>query len=268
MKLTGAAVLVSRGATVLQAAPAAYPYRSASEAVMAPFSDLLAEIQRDCAWEHIPYDKMSALAHLCGSTEVDRVIRELDALDNADLVDDAGDVGDEYWRLRTAYSQVLAEVGEIAIDPLLRALGSENPETRGYAARALGKIGNSRAFSPIVDLLAADTVGGTRLLLIEALGELRDDRAVSILLPYLKAREQLNRGWIIRIAANALGKIGSDSVIEPLAEVLDSDSDWFARLGAAEGLRMVRHPSAAAALLRALKDADSRVQKEASAGLQ
>lgn len=32
MKLTGAAILVSRGMKVLQAAPAAYPYRSAAEA--------------------------------------------------------------------------------------------------------------------------------------------------------------------------------------------------------------------------------------------
>ena len=31
MKLTGAAILVSRGMKVLQAAPAAYPYRSPSE---------------------------------------------------------------------------------------------------------------------------------------------------------------------------------------------------------------------------------------------
>jgi hypothetical protein len=33
MKLTGAAILVSRGMKFLQAAPAAYPYRSASEEV-------------------------------------------------------------------------------------------------------------------------------------------------------------------------------------------------------------------------------------------
>jgi hypothetical protein len=32
MKLTGAAILVSRGFNVLQAAPAAYPYRYASKA--------------------------------------------------------------------------------------------------------------------------------------------------------------------------------------------------------------------------------------------
>ena len=31
MKLTGAAILVSRGMELLQAAPAAYPYRSAAE---------------------------------------------------------------------------------------------------------------------------------------------------------------------------------------------------------------------------------------------
>src|SRR5712692_9697287 len=34
MKLTGAAILVSRGMKVLQAAPAAYPYRSAAESTM------------------------------------------------------------------------------------------------------------------------------------------------------------------------------------------------------------------------------------------
>jgi hypothetical protein len=33
MKLTGAAILVSRGMKVLQAAPAAYPYRYPAEAV-------------------------------------------------------------------------------------------------------------------------------------------------------------------------------------------------------------------------------------------
>jgi hypothetical protein len=35
MKLTGAAILVSRGMKVLQAAPAAYPYRSKTETVSA-----------------------------------------------------------------------------------------------------------------------------------------------------------------------------------------------------------------------------------------
>src|SRR5207247_1344096 len=105
---------------------------------MASFVTILAEIQHDCGLECIPYEKVSALARLCSPVEVEHLIRELDALDDADLENDAGDMGDEYWRLRTAYSQVLVEVGQPAIEPLLRALGSSNPQTRGYAARALG----------------------------------------------------------------------------------------------------------------------------------
>jgi HEAT repeat protein len=235
---------------------------------MASFNGLLAEIQRDCGWELIPYDKISALARLCGSAEVDHLIRQLDALNDADLVDDAGDVGDEYWRLRTAYSQALAEVGETAIEPLLRALGSESSKTRAYAAKALGRIGTGRACSPIIALLATETDDVIRMSLIEALGGLRDERAVAVLLPYLKAPEQVNRGWIIRVAANALGSIGSESVIGPMAEVLASDPDWFARLGAAEGLRKIRHPSATTTLRLGLKDEAARVRAEASAGLQ
>jgi HEAT repeat protein len=235
---------------------------------MASFSGLLAEIQRDCGWEHIPSDKISALARLCGSAEVNHLIGELDALNDAVLLDDAGDIGDEYWRLRTAYSQALAEVGQTAIEPLLRALGSANPKTRAYAAKALGRIGTERAFSPISALLATESDDVIRLSLIEALGALRDERAVAIVLPYLKAAEQVNRGWIIRVAANALGSIGSESVIGPLEEVLACDPDWFARLGAAEGLRKIRHPSAVTALRRALNDQDARVRAEASAGLR
>jgi HEAT repeat protein len=52
-----------------------------------------------------------------------------------------------------------------------------------------------------------------------------------------------------------------------LVAVLDSDPDWFARLGAVEGLRKIRHPSVAAALRLGLEDEDARVRAEAAAGL-
>jgi HEAT repeat protein len=231
---------------------------------MGSFCELIAEIRRDCGCEHIPYKKISALARVCGAAEIESLIRELDALDDADLVDDAGDMSDEYWRLRTAYSQALAEIGGPAVEPLLCALASANPQTRAYAAKSLGLIGAPHAFEPIVGLLAREPVDSTRLSLIEALGELRDSRAVPILLEHLRAPEQANRGWTVRLAANALGTIGGEEVIGPLSEVLASDPDWFARLGAAEGLRKVRHPSAAKALRRALKDEDARVRAAAS----
>jgi HEAT repeat protein len=235
---------------------------------MATFNALLLEIKSDCGWECIPSDKISALARLCGPAEIERLIQELDALDDADLVGDAGDGIDEYWRLRTSYSRALAGAGRPAVEPLLRALGSQNRRTREYAAEALGAIGDPRAFDPLVAMLAHGGADTLRMSLLKALGELKDPRAIGVITPYLKAPEQVNRGWIIRMAANALGQIGSEEVIGPLTEVLVGDPDWFARLGAAEGLRKMRHPGATAPLRRALQDEDARVREEAAAGLQ
>ena len=42
---------------------------------MSRFEETLAEIKRECAWENIPYDRVSALARLCGPAEVDRLIK-------------------------------------------------------------------------------------------------------------------------------------------------------------------------------------------------
>jgi len=234
------------------------------------FNTLLAEIQQDCGWGCVQAadGKIRELASMCGPAEVAQIIDRLDALDDADLEDDAGDVADEYYALSVSYSEVLAAVGELAVEPLLGALGSRNPNTRAYAARTLGRIGTPRAFERIIAMVAAETDGKVRFFVIEALGRLRDERAVAVLLPYLKATEPLNRGHIISTAAKALGRIGSNDVILPLAEVLDTDPDWLARLGAAQALRMIRHPLARAALQRGLKDKDDRVRAEAEAGLQ
>lgn len=232
------------------------------------FELLLAEIKRDCGWEHVPYDKISEIAKLCGPAEVARLIAELNALNDADLEDDAGDIGDEYFRLRTAYSQALTEVGEPAIDPLLHALDSKNPHTRSSSARALGRLGAKQAYTLLVNLLTKEFDFQIRLEMMRSLGELRDQRAVEILLPYLKVPEQINRGWIVQTAANALGKIGTESVIEPLTEVLCNDPDWFARLGAVEGLCGIKHPDVRPVLQRALNDVDERVRNQAARGLE
>jgi HEAT repeat protein len=235
---------------------------------MNTFHSILAEIKRDCGWEHVPLDKVSALAKLCGPAEIDCLIQELESLDDSDLEGDAGDVGDEYWRLRTAYSQALAEIGEPAIEPLIQALSSQSPSGRAYAARALGLIGTTRAFSPIVAQLAREEDGDAKLLMIEALGGIGGDQAVEVLLPYLTTPQQQNRGWIVRVAANALGRIGAEAVIQPLAEILSADLDWLARLGAAEALRKIKDQRVAGALRKALKDEDPRVKAEAVAGLR
>jgi HEAT repeat protein len=232
------------------------------------FHSLLAEILHDCGLELVPYDKISALARLCGPSEVAVLLEELDSLDDTEIENEPDDVRDEYRRRRMALSQALGEVGEQAAQPLLRALNSPNAQTRSCAAKALGLMGAKRAFEPILDLLVRAEDILSKMPLIEALGNLRDERAVDVLLRYLNAPAQANRGWIVRIAANALGKIGVEQVIQPLIEVLVSHPDWFARLGAAEGLRKISDRRATEALRTALSDADSRVRREATAALR
>ncbi|MCE9556607.1 MAG: HEAT repeat domain-containing protein [Planctomycetes bacterium] len=193
---------------------------------MRNFNTLLAEVQQDCGWGciQVPDGKIRELASMCGPAEVAQIIDSLDALDDADLEDDAGDIADEYHSLSEFYSGVLAAVGEPAVAPLLGALGSRNPNTRAYAASTLGRIGTPHAFERFLAMLTSETDNKVRFFLIIALGELRDERAVAVLLPYLKVTEPLNRGRNIRTAAKALGRIGSNDVILPLAEVLDTDA--------------------------------------------
>jgi len=191
----------------------------------------------------------------------------LDQLDDADLADDPGDGIDEYWRLRTSLSEALAEIGQAAVGPLVEALRSTNPRTRAYAARALGMTGARQAYEPIVALLTDEVDDIDRVQFIDALGELGDPRAIDVLLRYLKTPQQVHRGWLVRVAANALGKIGTEAVIDPLAEVLGTDADWFARLGAAEGLCRIQSPRAADVLRKALHDEDVRVRAAAEAGM-
>ncbi|UGV41577.1 HEAT repeat domain-containing protein [Methanococcoides orientis] len=83
----------------------------------------------------------------------------------------------------------LGEIGEPAVEPLIDALGDEDPHVRAYAARALGRTGDSRAVEPVIELLNDE-----------------DENVKSN-------------------AAMALGKLDDKRAIEPLTKALDGDSD-------------------------------------------
>ncbi len=114
--------------------PAAIPY-------------LLAALRRDAGWEDesAACRKAAAIAAIGGDVAVGVLVGELEALDDADLVDDAGDMGDEYWRTRTAVVHGLGLFGPVAEPRLLRALGHPNPDARAWAATALEAIGRPHA---------------------------------------------------------------------------------------------------------------------------
>lgn len=237
---------------------------------MDSFHSLLDEIKADCGFRHVPLAKVSMLAQLCGPIELEHLIQEVELLGDDDSIDDV-DIIDEHYRLRQAISRVLVEVGEPAITPLLRALNSANRETRFVAATTLGRICSKRALEPIIAQLHREKDDGCKMALIEALGELRDESATEELLPFLKIpaeRVKGNRAGIVRSAASALGKIGSEKVLDPLIELLEKDPDWVARLGAVEGLSRIADTRSVKALQKAIMDGDTHVREQAVVSLR
>jgi len=115
-------------------------------------------------------EKINALARICTPADVDVLIGELDALDDSDTEGESDDVRDDVWRLRETLAQILSEIGLPAIDALLRALESTNPDTRAYAAKALGRIGDKRAVDPMLNRLSREEYFFARAFLIEAIG--------------------------------------------------------------------------------------------------
>jgi HEAT repeat protein len=93
-------------------------------------------------------------------------------------------------------------------------LANEECETRRYSIDALGKIGDKRAVTPLIDALL-DPHWVVRSKAAEALGRIGDERATTAL-----AAASKDDDWRVRYeAVRALGNVGPDA-ITPLREAL------------------------------------------------
>jgi HEAT repeat protein len=83
--------------------------------------------------------------------------------------------------VRNAAARALSDIGEPAVQPLIRALWHDEMLVRGSAAVILGRIGDSRAVPKLIDTLA-DPEATVRQSAARALGCIGDVRAKSALL--------------------------------------------------------------------------------------
>ncbi|MEM9252352.1 MAG: hypothetical protein AAGB29_08385 [Planctomycetota bacterium] len=72
---------------------------------------LFKSILDDCGFEVIPLKKIARLQATVELSDVDRLMTELIQLDLSMLEDDAGDIGDEYWRITCAIARILSSLG-------------------------------------------------------------------------------------------------------------------------------------------------------------
>jgi len=99
-----------------------------------------------------------------------------------------------------------------AVPELIAALKSEDGNARRLAASALGKIGDSQAVQPLIDLLVTEIKPQVRQYAVKALGSIGDPRAIDLL---TKISENENEMYYTRDSAKAalkrLNRIGTIS---------------------------------------------------------
>ncbi|MBI3945046.1 MAG: HEAT repeat domain-containing protein, partial [Armatimonadetes bacterium] len=131
---------------------------------------------------------------------------------------------------------------------------------RGFAAGALGSIGDAQSLDPLATALN-DPDPGVRSLSAEALGRIGDALAVAPLAAALNDADASVR----RSAAEALGKIGAPAAQALISALGDAGAD--VRRVAAEGLGGIRDGGAVDALIAALQDAAQPVRMAAATAL-
>jgi len=85
-------------------------------------------------------------------------------------------------RVRAEAAEVLAEIGEAALEPLLAAAGDSSGIVREAAATGLGELTHAAALPWLMDAAAADTEKLVREAAVAALGAIGDEVAVPVLL--------------------------------------------------------------------------------------
>jgi len=219
--------------------------------------------------------------HIAGAvsdgSEIDALIQNLEAPDvnvKADSV------------------KALVEIGEPAVEPLIQALGAENPDIRENAAVTLGKIKDERAVQPLIEMLPDEEweieKAATDALIeigepaveplivilrdenediflqtkvIAVLAGIKDERAILPMIQALKEKPELQADL-----GYCLGLMGEPAV-EPLIKALEDDNPNV-RVRAAEALGILGDERAIGPLTDALNDEDETVRIFAKIGLE
>ena len=226
---------------------------------------LLRELRRHAGWENSSgaVAAAHAIARLAGEQPIAAFLDVLRSADEVDLSEDAGDLADELHLVRLAARTGLVDCGVRAIPFLLPFVHQDQREPRhAVIVRVLAELGEP-SIAPVLEAWAADDSQehfAARLAAIEALGLLRPKNASDLLREVLTRPGEHDQGWLKRLTAAALGRVGDLDALE----VLLDDEDWFARLGVAEAAKLLPPERAQGLLARARQDIDARVRAAAA----
>ncbi len=170
------------------------------------------------------------------------------------------------FQIRWDIAKLLPSFGPAAVDPLLELLQADNLDAEAdwellwFAARVLGDLNQPVAIGSLAHLLKTtrnETVAGTAASALANLGVPAVPALTALLAP----------GDTRLLAVQALGQIESPMVIEPLLSVVQSPSP-LVRATAIEALSRFHTPAVVSVLMEALHDPLASVRQTAIGGLK
>lgn len=162
--------------------------------------------------------------------------------------------------IRQAVNQAYVYAGAQALLPLRAALTGENERARIRAGEVLALLGDAAIDVAIAGL--SGTIAGERATAARTLGALRADRAEKPLIERLDDAES-----VVRVAAaQALGVLGTASSVSAL-EQHSTAPDPKTRVAIAQALGVARNPQSYATLVTLLNDAEGKVRAAAATAL-
>jgi len=168
----------------------------------------------------------------------------------------------ENW-LAPRIADILVRHGDAVVEPMLRFLqDTTRHPARAWAANILGELKAQRAF-PVLVAALKDLDDEVRAKSAGALGKLGDRRAVTYLLEHLLSDPA---PFVRARIAGALGQFADSEVIDRLVRAL-GDPAWWVRMRSVEALEQIG-PTAEAPLLVALDDPDPEIRIRAAVGLE
>jgi len=200
----------------------------------------------------------------------------------------AGDTKKHWWSLIPPEVHIhiiqLEDERNLNGDELTGMLKHSSPAVRGRAALAIGRIGDKRGTTPLIDALRKEENVGARGMAAFALGEIEDAGAANALLEVVNSsKESLVAqvfavealGKITSIQANAekLGQSTLDAINQSLVKhlpaisgALSADQKLFSSLTIAALMR-IRNPASVEPLARQLKSTDADLRAQAANAL-
>ncbi len=177
-------------------------------------------------------------------------------------------------------AEVLAQLGEPAVMPLVQSLDHRDKNVRWAVVGALEKLGDKRAVEPLIASLQAtddaerwmalklgmasphvmETTGLEKKLRwakVRALGRLGDARAVDVLVGVLKSEQDIE---LRQLTITALGELKDPRAVEALIDELTAAEKDTRKL-AVEALGLIGDQQAIAPLATLLKDPEFDVRR-------